>query len=105
MRQSGRQTTESYPIGRVLTKSPLKKRDRLKVKRSGSTKLLQRVVARTAQVARSKLVERTGVQGFHLVTLHRHLRIKLSYFGRAPNSLEGFTLSGQRREVGLVDVR
>jgi hypothetical protein len=29
MRQSGRQTTESYPIGRVLTKSPLKKRDRL----------------------------------------------------------------------------
>ena len=29
MRQSGRQTTESYPIGRVLTKRPLKKRDRL----------------------------------------------------------------------------
>jgi hypothetical protein len=29
MRQSGRQTTKSYPIGRVLTKSPLKKRDRL----------------------------------------------------------------------------
>ena len=46
-----------------------------KVKRSngrapGYTKSLQRVVARTAQVARSKLVERTGVQGFHLVTLH-----------------------------------
>ena len=29
LRQSGRQTTESYPIGGVLTKSPLKKRDRL----------------------------------------------------------------------------
>src|SRR6516164_1114139 len=29
MRQSGRQTTESLPIGRVLTKRPLKKRDRL----------------------------------------------------------------------------
>ena len=29
MRQSGRQTTESDPIGRVLTKRPLKKRDRL----------------------------------------------------------------------------
>src|SRR5215468_8436535 len=29
MRQSGRQTTKSYPIGRVLTKSPLKKPDRL----------------------------------------------------------------------------
>ena len=30
---------------------------------------LQRVVDRTAEVARPKLVERTGVQGFHLVTL------------------------------------
>jgi len=29
MRQSGRQTTKSYRIGRVLTKSPLKKPDRL----------------------------------------------------------------------------
>jgi hypothetical protein len=29
MRQSGRQTTENCQIGRVLTKSPLKKRDRL----------------------------------------------------------------------------
>src|SRR6516162_570310 len=28
MRQSRRQTTESYPIGRVLTKSPLRKPDR-----------------------------------------------------------------------------
>src|SRR6516225_9612490 len=29
MRQSGRQTTESYTIGGVLPKRPLKKRDRL----------------------------------------------------------------------------
>ena len=35
-----------------------------------STELLQRVVARTAEVARSNASERTGVQGFHLVTLH-----------------------------------
>ena len=34
----------------------------------GSTQLLQRVVARTAEVARSKLVERTGVQRFHPFT-------------------------------------
>src|SRR6516165_5758482 len=61
------------------------------VKRScgASTELLQRVVARTAEVARSKLVERTGVQRFHFVTLHSHLWTKRSFAQRVLNGFGG----------------
>ena len=49
-----------------------------KVKRSGSTQLLQRAVARTAEVA---VKRRRPNRGFTLLPFGRHLRIK--YSGRA----------------------
>ena len=44
-------------------------------------------------------------RGFTLLPSSRHLWTKRSFAQRVINGFEGFTLSRQRREVGLVNVR
>jgi len=54
---------------------------------------------RAIKVARSKLVERTGVQEFHLVTLQSASADQTVVRGRALNGFGGFTLSGSGQQA------
>ena len=74
-------------------------------------KLLQRVVARTAEVARSNVGERTGFRRFTLLPYVRLLRITRSYAGRALNgfgrlhcrsSCQGGTVKRRRPNRGFT---
>jgi hypothetical protein len=58
----------------------------------GSTTLLQRVVARTAEVARSNVLKRTGVRGVLPCYPPSALWTKRSFALRVLNGFEGFTL-------------